>query len=305
MDREDVVAILRLGRFPFVIGGLLLFTFGFLLAVHAGAGADLTRFLFGYAVLFCAHLSVSYSNDLYDREADRHTTPTPISGGSKVLVERPELVPAARIIAVGLIVASIGMGVLFSLAYDMHPAFLGLVLLGNGLGFFYTAPPLRLAYRGLGEASTMVTIGLLVPAMGYFVASGGLDLAFWALVPGLLMYGMMFILIVQLPDMEGDARAGKPSIIARRGRTFGYRVAAVAAALASLHFVVLDLVAPGATAVDLGAVFLASLVPLAFALAGAVRADPGFEGAARSSTASMGSLFAFNILFNAYMLAGL
>jgi 4-hydroxybenzoate polyprenyltransferase len=151
----------------------------------------------------------------------------------------------------------------------------------------------------------MVTIGLLVPAMGYFVASGGLDLAFWAVVPALLLYGMVFILIVQLPDMEGDARAGKPSIIAQRGRTFGYRTAAVAASLASLYFVVLGLVAPGATAVDPDAVFLASLVPLAFTVAGAVRSDPSFEGAARSATATMGSLFAFNILFNSYMLAGL
>ncbi len=305
MDREDVFAILKLGRFPFVVGGLLLYIFGYLLAVHAGADADLTRFLFGYAVLFCAHLSVSYSNDLYDREADRHTTPTPISGGSKVLLERPDLVPTARAIAVGLIVASIALGVLFSLAYDMLPAFLGLVVLGNALGFFYTAPPVRLAYRGLGEMSTMITIGLLVPAMGYFVASGGLDLAFWAMVPALLMYGMVFILIVQLPDMEGDARAGKPSIIARRGRAFGYRTAAVAAALASLYFVLLGLVAPDATAVDLGAAFLASLVPLALTAGGVLRGDATFEGAAKSATATMGSLFAFNILFNAYMLAGL
>jgi 1,4-dihydroxy-2-naphthoate octaprenyltransferase len=305
MSREDVVAILKLGRFPFVIGGLLLFTFGYLLAVHAGADADLTRFLLGYAVLFCAHLSVSYSNDLYDQEADRHTTPTPISGGSKVLVERPDLIPVARVIAVGLIVASIALGVLFAIAYEMHPAFLGLVILGNMLGFFYTAPPVMLAYRGLGETSTMVTIGLLVPAMGYFVASGGLDLAFWAMVPALLLYGMVFILIVQLPDMEGDARAGKPSIIVRRGRAFGYRTAAMAAFLASLYFVVLGLVAPDATAVDLDAAFLASLVPLGLTAGGALRGDTTFEGAARSATATMGSLFAFNILFNAYMLTGL
>lgn len=305
MERKDLVDILKLGRFPFVVGGLLLYIFGFMLAVSAGAEADLARFLFGYAVLFCAHLSVSYSNDLYDVETDAHTTATAISGGSKVLVERPDLFPVARAIALGLILASLVLGVLFVWTYDMHPAFFGLVLLGNLLGYYYSAPPVRLSHRGLGEATTTVTIGMLVPAMGYFVASGGLDGAFLVFVPAVLMYGIVFIIVVQMPDMEGDRLGGKPSIIVKRGRKFGYRVAAAAAALASLYFLALGLVAPGASPVDLGVAFLCSLVPTAFALGAALRGDPRFEGAARSSTATMGSLFAFNILFNTYMVTGL
>jgi 1,4-dihydroxy-2-naphthoate octaprenyltransferase len=39
--------------------------------------------------------------------------------------------------------------------------------MGNLVGWFYSAPPLRLAYRGLGEFSTAATVGFLVPAMGY------------------------------------------------------------------------------------------------------------------------------------------
>ncbi len=305
MEREDLVAILKLGRFPFVIGGLLLYIFGYMVAVYGGSEADLTRFTFGYVVLFCAHLSVSYSNDLFDVETDAHTTATPISGGSKVLVDRPDLIPAARRIAIGLILASLVLGALFVLAYDMHPAFFGLVLSGNLLGYYYSAPPVRLSHRGLGEAATTVTIGLLVPAMGYAVASGGLDGSFLVFVPAMLLYGIVFIIVVQLPDMEGDRLGGKPSIIVKRGRRFGYTVAAGAAALASLYFLALWSLAPGAAPVDLGVAFLCSLVPTGFAFAAAIVGDPRFEGAARSSTATLGSLFAFNILFNAYMVLGL
>ncbi|UCC92795.1 MAG: prenyltransferase [Thermoplasmata archaeon] len=304
MEGRDLKAILKLGRFPFVIGGLLLYLFGYMLAVSAGSEIDLTRFIFGYAVLFCAHLSVSYSNDLFDVETDAHTTATPISGGSKVLVERPDLIPVARSIALGLILISLALGALFVLTYDMHPAFFGLVLLGNLLGYYYSAPPVRLSHRGLGEAATTVTIGLLVPAMGYFVASGGLDGAFLVFVPAVLLYGIVFIIVVQLPDMEGDRLGGKPSIIVKRGRRFGYRVAAGAAALASLYFLVLGIVAPGASTIDLWVAFLCSLVPTGFAFAAAIVGDLRFEGAARSSTAVMGSLFLFNILFNAYMILG-
>lgn len=305
MDREDISAILRLGRFQFVVGGLLLYIFGALLAAHAGYRVDLAQSAFGYAILFCAHLSVSYSNDLFDVEADRHTMATPISGGSKVLVERPDLRPAARSIALGLIASSLILGLAFVWTYPVHPAFFVLVVLGNLIGYYYTAPPLRLAYQGLGEVSTMVTIGLLVPAMGYFATSGSLDGVFLVFVPALLMYGLVFIVVVQLPDMEGDRLGGKNSIIVRHGRPFGYRVAVVAAALASLHFAVLGLVAPGILPVDPGATFLISLVPTAFAAAAAMVGDPGFKGAARSATAVMASLFAFNILFDFYMVMAL
>lgn len=305
METADLVSILRLGRLHFVVGGFLLYTFGSMLALSGGAELDLSRFLLGYAVLFCAHLSVSYSNDYYDVEADAHTTATPISGGSKVLVERPHLRRPALAIAIGLILASLFLMAVFAWSYPVHPAFFGLVIGGNLLGFYYTAPPARLAYRGLGEVATMVTIGVLVPAMGYIVVSGNLDGAFLVFVPALLLYGMLFIVIVQLPDLEGDRLGGKDTLVVRRGRRFGYLLAAASAILATAYFVFIALVAPGAVPVDPRAAIAFSLVPAAFAIGAALRGDLGFPGAARAATATMGSLFAFNILFNTYMLLAL
>jgi 1,4-dihydroxy-2-naphthoate octaprenyltransferase len=305
MDREDVSAILRLGRFQYLLGGFFLFSVGYLLAVWAGADIDLGRFAFGYTVLACAHLSVSYTNDLFDAEADQYTTTTPFSGGSKVLVERPELRPVARVIGTGLILASLILGALFFWYYGIPPPYYGLVVLGNLLGYFYTAPPARLAYRGLGELATMVTIGLLVPAMGYLVASGGLDLAFLVFVPPLLLYGLLFIVTVQQPDMEGDLRGGKTTVIVRRGRLFGYLVAAVSASLASLYFLVVRVATPGASPVDLDGVFLLSLLPTTITIGVAIRGDVRFEGASRATTSSIGSLFTFVILLAVYLAAGI
>ena len=183
--------LLRLGRFHFIPGGFILFCAGALLAVADGASFHLFRFSLGYSVLFCAHLSVSYSNDYFDVEADRHNSPTPFSGGSGVLTRRPELMPWAKAIACGLISASLVLAAVFQMLFGPPPGFLLIVLTGNAVGWYYSAPPLRLAYRGLGESAMMVTTGFLVPGFGYFVLNGGLggEFILWALP--MLLYGLL------------------------------------------------------------------------------------------------------------------
>jgi 1,4-dihydroxy-2-naphthoate octaprenyltransferase len=40
------------------------------------------------------------------------------------------------------------------------------------VGWFYTAPPLKLSYRGLSELSALLAVSVFISGMGYFVASG-------------------------------------------------------------------------------------------------------------------------------------
>ena len=83
--------IVKLGRPQYLVGDFLIFTMGALLAVLISAPFVLNKFLLGYVILMLAHLSVHYSNDYFDSELDKFNNPTPISGGSGILVENPEL----------------------------------------------------------------------------------------------------------------------------------------------------------------------------------------------------------------------
>ena len=56
-------------------------------------------------------------------------------------------------------------------------SFFFLILSGNLLGWYYSAPPLKLSYRGFSEIATVLT-GFIVPGVGYVVLMGNIDLYF-------------------------------------------------------------------------------------------------------------------------------
>jgi 1,4-dihydroxy-2-naphthoate octaprenyltransferase len=137
--------LILLARPTFLMAGLALFVFGALWAVLLGSPFSLPRMLLGYLILLPAHLSVSYSNDYFDVEVDKFGIPTLFSGGSGILVKYPELRRPAKWIAVGLIVCSLVLGIVFLVIHSYSIWFLGYVLAGNLLGWFYAAPPQRFA----------------------------------------------------------------------------------------------------------------------------------------------------------------
>jgi 1,4-dihydroxy-2-naphthoate octaprenyltransferase len=289
----------HIARPQFLIPGALLYTFGALLAVLSGAAFAWPQLLLGYAIVLPAQLSVSYSNDYYDAALDAQGTPTPFTGGSGVLVAHPELRQAARRIAVGLIFCSVTVAALFAVRYTMPVGFLGFVVACNLLGWFYTAPPLRLAYRGLGEPANAAMAGLL-PLAGY-LALGGQDARGLALlVVPLTLYGLAFIIGVSIPDMEVDRLGGKRTWVARRGRRWGF--AAVGAALLGGTICVLLLHAFRGALYGLDARIMAalSLPPLIAGATGWLLRPTDRAAATRLVNAAMICLAAFNIAIVAY-----
>jgi 1,4-dihydroxy-2-naphthoate octaprenyltransferase len=109
-------------------------------------------------------------------------------------------------------------------------------VLGNLSGWFYSAPPLRLAYRGLGEFSMILSVGLLIPGLGYLVTNGQMNQdGLFFMVP-LMLYGLAFILTVEIPDMEADRLGDKRTWVAQKGRGFGFTVIAASFLLATIFF---------------------------------------------------------------------
>jgi 1,4-dihydroxy-2-naphthoate octaprenyltransferase len=195
--------------------------------------------------------------------------------------------------------ASLLIGYAFVTVYTYPAIFLVFGIAGNLIGWFYTAPPVALVYRKLGEVANMITFGLLMPGAGYFVAAGTLDLTFFAFALPLALHGLVFNISVQIPDREGDIAGGKPTLVARKGRVFGFWLIVLAAGLATVvltAFALMGVFFP----VNFGPVALASLVPLGIAVWGFLHRSPDREPSLRYATANIAGYFIFQVLVVGY-----
>jgi len=288
-----VMNILKLGRLHFLVGGFLLYALGAMTAANNGSAFGLGQFLLGYLILMCAHLSVHYSNDYFDIEADKHNIHTPFSGGSGILQENPELAQVAKALALVLIATSIIMSIGFILLFDFTPFFFIFVVFGNLFGWFYSAPPIKMAYNGMGEVATSVTIGILLPVMGYYSMAGQINGPILILLPPLFLYGVSFIMGVEIPDMEGDKAGGKNTMVVKIGRLKAFRILALGFSMAAAYFTILSLL--GALPLLL-AVF--SYIPVLAGLPGFRYVVENRENASNQATKAVGSIFLFAGLAN-------
>ena len=246
----------------------MLYLLGYLLALHSGVDYDFAKFVFGYLIFGTAHLSVSFSNDYFDRFSDRNSVKTAFSGGSKVLVEYPQLAPVALKLSILLLCFSVIANVFFSVIYAYPFWFFVFGLLGAFVGWFYTAPPLKLAYRGLGELSTLLAIGFLMPGMGYFVASGTISPLFQAFILPLCCYGLFFIITVELPDAESDAIGPKKNMLVKWGELAGKRISVAATLAGTISMLILLFSGTPKGIIDVRPFVIFSVLPLMASVSG-------------------------------------
>ena len=280
----------------------LVFLLGTLFAVISGATFDVYRFIFGYAIVFTAVLAVSYSNNYFDTNTDKYSTQTAFSGGSKILVEHPELLRLAKWIAAGLFVLSIILGFLFMVVFSYPITFPILVILSNILGWVYTAPPIKLVYRGLGELSTMIAAGFIIPGMGCFVMMGKIDASFVVLAIPFLMYGFAFSINFEIPDINADLRGNKKTLIVRKGQRFGFILTVLLSFLATLSFLVVAQLRLIPGVINFWLITLLSLIPLGFTIWSLMKHDTDQTFAIKLVTRNVSSMFFLIILINGYFL---
>lgn len=294
---STLIDLLSIARPQFLISGLAVFVFGAAWAVLAGAPFDFSRALAAYIILVPAHLSVSYSNDAFDADADRFGQPTLISGGSGVLVRRPDLRRAALLIALFLHATSLVGGLIFQLVYADSWALFACVLAGNAIAWWYTAPPLRLVYRGFGEMGLALSIGCLIPGYGVLAAGGSLTATTLWLGPPLLLFGLAFVLSVQIPDLEADRLGGKRTWVARHGRAHAFVWISLALVLATLA-----LLGAPVGAIDPRVLSLLSLLPLGVSVLALPHRLGDRATTTRAATAVLFALIAFCLLADGYLL---
>jgi 1,4-dihydroxy-2-naphthoate octaprenyltransferase len=230
------------------------------MAYSAGREIDLAILVWGQIAVTAIQLMTHYCNDYFDYLADcANTTPTQWSGGSRVL-PASELSPRVALWT-ALALAGVALVAAFVLR-ALQPAPYTLPLIGLALvgAWSYSAPPLRLHSRGLGEVSAALLVAGLTPIVGYYLQTGDFARVLLPTVAPLVLLQFNMLLAINFPDAAGDAAAGKRTLVillgaANAARLYGLVVAATYLLLLSLIFYGLP---PG--------VALASLLPLPLAL---------------------------------------
>jgi 1,4-dihydroxy-2-naphthoate octaprenyltransferase len=298
---DKIIKIIKLGRFQFIFGGFLYFCLGAFFAVLLNAEFTLNKFLLGYAIFFMAHLSMQYSNDYFDMEADEHGNPSQFAGGSGILIENPELKNFSKWFSITLLSLSLILAAMFVAIFSYSIWFFIFVVFGNFLAFFYAAPPIKLSYNGLGELAT-ISIGFLMPAMGYLTMTGTINMPFVIFSIPLLLYQLLFINAVQIPDMEGDKLGGKITWIVKRGRMFGFKTIAIAGSLATLSFIAISLTNLYPITINFKFIAFISIIPLAFAILSYLKRSENRITATTLVNRNLSSLIMFLAIINCYFI---
>ncbi|HEX7718647.1 MAG TPA: UbiA family prenyltransferase, partial [Woeseiaceae bacterium] len=218
-------------RLQFYLTTWIAYAIGALAA--SGSGALATRtFWIGYAVLFLIEAATVFTNEVVDYPADvLNKRYGPFNGGSRVIVDgrlsRAELQLAAWIAS--------GMAALLAAIlafYTAAPPGASLVLLAAVLvlAIAYTAPPLKLSYRTLGELDVGFTHGPAVLVCGWvFLGGAWYDPLPWLMGLPIGLAILPSIILANIPDREADAVVGKCTIAVR----FGQRTAIMSAMVAT------------------------------------------------------------------------
>jgi 1,4-dihydroxy-2-naphthoate octaprenyltransferase len=287
-------------RLHIVVGGVLAFSVGALLAFVNGGSLDPLRLMIFYLVVFLGDLSTHFSNDYFDVEQDKRAVKKKRFSGSKKLVEYPDMLPSAYKAAVLLLAASLAVSAAAVIFQVASPVLFLIALAANFLGWFYSAPPLRLVSRGLGEAAIALAVGFAVPAVGYLSVLGELDGYFMLFAVPFVLYGFMLAFSLEAPDVDVDRLGDKKTFGVRFGVKALYSLIALVASAAFLLFLLYaGLVNGGAVCFWVVSVF--ALAPLASGLAGLIIANRGGD-VETGSTVNIAALFLLNLLLVTYLL---
>jgi 1,4-dihydroxy-2-naphthoate octaprenyltransferase len=291
--------VLRIIRPHIVAGGILAYSLGVLLALVEGGTLNLPLIILGYGVVFLGDLSTHFSNDYFDVELDSQVKSKKFFSGKKILVNNPQLLPLTKNISLILLVLSIVLSAVVVIFFGAPIEFLVITVAANFLGWAYSAPPIRLSSRGLGELTIAAATGFIIPSIGYLSVKGQLNPIFLSLSIPFMLYGFFLSLNLEAPDIESDQKGRKRTLAVRTGKRNVFIVVLAVPLFAALTFLVLFL--QFSTGIlDLKTLFLFSLIPVAASIIGFVTF---FQKRAlnRFSTLNICSLFLLITFLNVYL----
>ena len=163
---------------------------------------------------------------------------------------------------------------------------------GAFAGLFYTAPPFRYKYRGLGEVSTFLTWGPLMVEGAYFVQRQTLGMdAFWVSLP----FGVLVALVLlanNIRDAADDEKRDIKTLPIITGRQRGIWIYVILVVFAYVSVILMAFTGP----LNLWSLMVLVSVPLFFRLLRQIIKNPPID--ADAQTAKLNTVFGILLLIS-------
>ncbi|MDD5391911.1 MAG: prenyltransferase [Thiothrix sp.] len=203
----------------FLAASLIPVLIGAAAVAHGGGKVSFLLLLLTLLATALVHAGINVLNDYYDDEngTDRCNTQRifPFTGGSRFI--QNGVLSSGETFVFGALLLSTAMLLGVGLAWASGTGLLWIGVAGLLLGWGYSAPPLRLNSRGLGEPAVALGFGILTPLGAWFVQTG--EMAFYPVLVSLpvALLVMNILFINQFPDHQADAASGKHHWVVRLG----------------------------------------------------------------------------------------
>ncbi|MBL8489136.1 MAG: prenyltransferase [Rhodocyclaceae bacterium] len=190
------------------------------LACAAGSGVALNPASATLTLFFAlvAHAGANVLNDYYDSRSGCDAANTervfPFTGGSRFIQNGVISERAAGAFGYALLAAVVPAGLW--LTWHSAPGLILVGLLGLLVGWAYSAPPLKLQSRGMGEFA-ITAAWLLIVVGSDFVQRRAFSFAPLAAGLGYALLVANVLYINQFPDIRADSQAGKRTMVVRLG----------------------------------------------------------------------------------------
>lgn len=218
MTTNRIAVWIRAFRAPFLTASLVPVALGTAFAFEKGCW-NFSSFSLALLGMCFLHIACNLCNDYFDHRNRTdwvNRTPTPFSGGSRIIQQG--LIPAKQILIASIVcfIAGCSMGIYLCAARGWELLFIGIS--GVFLAFFYSAPPVWIAATGFGEFAVGIGFGVL-PVMGaYFVQTASMNYVEVPLlsIPVTILIAAV-VYINEFPDYCADREVKKNTIIVRLG----------------------------------------------------------------------------------------
>ena len=231
-ENSKLITLFYACRPKFLVASVAPILVGSFLAYATTGSFNFGLFILALLAIMVLHAGANLANDYFDHISGNdwaNKNPTPFSGGSRYIQQgtlspKAVLLAALAALAIG---SAIGL-VIVLLTKSVLILIIGLVgLLG---GFFYTAPPIKLGYRCVGEFVIAMLFGLLPVYASYYLQTGTIDTI--PLLPAAIVATLIFLIILinEFPDADADATVSKKTLVVHFGvpaSVWIYRIALI------------------------------------------------------------------------------
>lgn len=209
---------LRMTRPAFLLLTVVACALGTATAAACGCGLDLPLALGATFLSVLAHAAGNVLNDLQDArngaDAANQQGIFPFTGGSKLIQTGMVTEQQTAELLTALLVFLVPAGLLLAVKAGGGVLLLGMA--GLALAWAYSAPPLKLVSRGLGEMTVALVWFLVVVGADYVQRRHFFPIPAWVAL-GFAILVAALLLINGFPDAKADAQVGKRTLVVRLG----------------------------------------------------------------------------------------